>query len=149
MKWRDEHENQSRDVSHDWVVRGLDDTWNLWNDQWPSPIPVNDRGHLPSREAAKSLAEKLNAILTTSPPEPRPVEVCPECGTPDDNDGFNSCRNRKARHAVSSPPIQGEGACPHVDLHGDSWKGQTIWGKPFAHCPDCGQPLAIPQGGAA
>jgi len=46
---------------------------------------------------------------------------------------------------TTSPPIQGEGACPHVDLHGDSWKGQTIWGKPFAHCPDCGQPLSSPQ----
>lgn len=45
---------------------------------------------------------KSHAASPQVEPEKR-VEVCPACGTPDDNDGFNGCRTCKARHAFSSP----------------------------------------------
>ena len=38
--------------------------------------------------------------------------------------------------------------CPtkHTDAYGNSWFGQTMWGKPFDFCPSCGQLLEGSKG---
>jgi len=37
--------------------------------------------------------------------------------------------------------LERECSTNHCDAYGNKWTGATMWGKPFAHCPDCGQSL--------